>query len=196
MILPALSPRSRNVGLAVLVVVVLAAAGAFALYERGLHTGQRGEKIHALDTARVTAEKKLEAHVDEAKLLDTTAKQQVRRFNVSRDRSNEARRKITLLGDTATVAGTKQVLLPEIADYIRASDSTRLQGIMAIAALAKADSAKSIVIADQVGIHKIDTAEVKELKAQKMPRIGFKTGVAVGIVIVVAGGLLIHHLAH
>jgi len=108
------------------------------------------------------------------------------------------RREFVLHGDTAVINGQDYVLPVTISTYVRLSDTAfKKQGDLD-AIEAQADSNASRTIARLESLHEADTTlitdqrvtiaqqsgEIRDLKAAKAPRFGFKSGLAVGAAIV------------
>jgi hypothetical protein len=164
--------------------LILAAGGGFLLYNRGVHTGKRNETIHALDTARVTLAKKVVVAKIVAAKADSSAKREVKKSGNLHKRVQVAR--AALVVDTSLSRQTR--------DYIGLTDSVMAQDTVTIQSLVAANAKKDSVVIPLTAHDSLGTTEIAEVKQISSPRIGFKTGVAAGAVVVVGLVWLVSHL--
>jgi hypothetical protein len=103
-----------------------------------------------------------------------------------------ARKKIALVGDTATTPSGTQVLLPEISDFIRSSDLSSTRDSAAKATQATLIQRQDTLEADHTRRESIDDQETEILDREKHPRCGIKCGAAIGAGAVI---LAVHFLS-
>lgn len=164
-------------------VLILAAGAGFLLFNRGVHTGQRGEKIHALDTARTTLAKKVVVAKRAAAVADSSSRVEVKKSGDIHKRVAAARSKLVV----SELPGNVQ-------DYVSLSDSAMRQDTTTIQSLVMANAKKDSVLVPLSAHDSLGTTEIAEVKQISAPRIGFKTGVGVGVAVVVGLVLLAGHL--
>jgi len=181
-------------------------------YERGVSHGQSITNVaHDDSLAKVNAKRisldsiKAKAQSDSLKAVlmerDSLAKQlqkAQRQKDTALSFTVHERQAFVLHGDTAVINGQSYVLPVTISTYVRLSDTAfKKQGDLD-AITAQADSNASRTIARLESLHTADTTlitdqrvtiaqqsgEIKDLKAAKAPRFGFKSGLAVGAAIV------------
>lgn len=192
--------------------ILLLAFATTCGYERG-KTVERSIVLvqHDDSVAKVNARKnsldslKIKAQSDSLKAVlmerDSLAKQ-VQKAQRQKDTAlafaSTERKAFTLKGDTAIVNGLAYVLPVTVSTYVRLSDTAFAKQGQLDAIEAQADSNSSRTIARLESLHTADTTlitdqrvaiaqkdgEIKDLKAQKSPRFGFKSGLALGVAIV------------
>jgi len=199
-----------------LAIVAVLAVALFGIYERhsGLVVGTQQTLIaHDDSLNKVNARKtsldsiKAKAQSDSLRVVlmerDSLA-QLVQKAQRQKDTAlslvSTERREFVLKGDTAEINGQKYVLPVTISTYVRLSDTAfKKQGDLD-AIEAEADSNASRTIARLESLHTADTTlitdqrvtitqqagEIKDLKAAKAPRFGFKSGLVAGLAIVAA----------
>lgn len=163
-------PPPRREIIAVLVAVNAAIAFSALAFHQGRLREREDEKLAQIEQQRKVDRAET---VRDSLVLDTAKKV----LKVVQHRADEAKKKVTLHGDTAVVhrdsGAVQQIILPEITTRITTCDGVSAQ--------------KDKVIAHQdsvvIDLHRelIDAQqEIALLKKEKRPRFGLKTGLALG----------------
>jgi hypothetical protein len=171
-------------------IILCALAFALIWHEAAART-RRDVRLEELAAERVATDAKIatDRHArDAAKKAAETARKSAAD---AEHRRKVARSKIELRGDTATTPSGTQVLLPEISDYIRASDVAHARDSVERVALVDVTQRQDTLETDHTARETIDDERVKILEQERHPRCGLKCGAAIGAgaVILVVGFL-------
>jgi hypothetical protein len=204
------------VGITALLLVTVAVTCS---YESGVSHGksivlvQHDDSVHKADQKAINAQLHVTDSVEtlarEALMERDSAQKELERAQAKRDTAKSfatgARALFTLHGDTATVNGLDYVLPVTVSTYIRLSDTANVKQRDLDAIRATAMSNDSLVIARLLGLNAQkdtvislqkaaldhDEGEIKDLKAEKSPRFGLKSGLVAGASLAV---LILHFI--
>jgi hypothetical protein len=161
----AVSVRAKILaGVAIAIVIVV-----FGFCER-----QSGKKIGALNQKVVASAARVKSAELAVRAADPVAKAEVEKSVTKRANYHEARATVEVKGDSVFADG-QRVDMPSVAAALEKADTMSTQDSTAIREQARSDTLKTALVGalnDHVDL----------LQEEKRPRIGMKTGIAIGVV--------------
>lgn len=211
----------RTWTLIVIAAFLVLASATTCGYQRGVSHGKsvalvaKDDSIRKVDAQTIhrltqtVHDKDVLAH--EALMERDTAVVKLGRARARRDTSlafaNAERQRFTLNGDTAVINGLSYVLPVTVSTYVRLTDTYKAKQGELDAMAAEVDSNASRTIARLLDVKAAqdtlilsqgvalahDAGEIKDLKAQRAPRLGFRTGLSIGAASVLTLVLTLSH---
>lgn len=160
--------------------VVICAIAAALLWHEGVKRGRENQRLEDLQVQKTVVQKLIARHSAEVAAAKKAAAAAVAAADSAARARDAARKKIDLRGDTATTWSGTQVLLPEIASFIRSSDDAAPKERAARSSLADVVQKQDTLVTDHLQREKIDDEQARILERQAHPRCGFKCGALVG----------------
>jgi hypothetical protein len=160
--------------------IVICAIASALLWHEGVKRGHEDQRLTDLHQQKMVVQKLIAKHSAELAAAKKAAAALVAAADSAVRRRNLDRRAFELRGDTAVTASDRQVLLPEIASFIRSSDFAAPKEAAARMSLTDVIEKQDTLVADHVKRELIDDEQTRILERQAHPRCGFKCGALVG----------------